>query len=113
MTTQVKLLEFVVGQFHVPRASMFSLLYGQAEAAGGTKDELKRLTEPEWTPAAQPGPEIVSFNELNLPDFPTSALPDVLRQWVVAESHATQTPEDSTRGIVPWPRRLLGGEMTG
>ena len=66
-------------------------------AAGGTKDELKRLAEaaPDWTPtAAQPWPEIVSFDVLDLPDFPTHALPDVLRQWVEAESHATQTPAD-------------------
>ncbi len=66
-------------------------------AAGGTKDELMRLAEatPEWTPeAVQPWPEIISFDVLNLPDFPTRALPDVLRQWVEAESHATQTPPD-------------------
>lgn len=31
---------------------------------------------------------------LDLPDFPTYALPDALRQWVEAESHATQTPAD-------------------
>jgi hypothetical protein len=66
-------------------------------AAGGTKEELKRLAEaaPNWTPAAaQPWPEIVSFDVLDLPEFPTHALPDVLRQWVEAESHATQTPPD-------------------
>ena len=39
-------------------------------------------------------PEIVPFDNLSLPDFPTHALPDVLRQWVGAESHATQTPAD-------------------
>jgi hypothetical protein len=64
---------------------------------GGTKEELKRLAEaaPAWTPTtAQPWPEIVSFDVLDLPDFPTDALPDVLRQWVEAESHATQTPAD-------------------
>lgn len=65
-------------------------------AAGGTKDELLRLAEaaPDWTPDAQPWPEIVSFDVLDLPEFPTEALPDVLRQWVEAESHATQTPAD-------------------
>ncbi len=31
---------------------------------------------------------------LDLPDFPTHVLPDVLRRWVEAESHATQTPAD-------------------
>jgi len=65
-------------------------------AAGGTKEELKRLAEaaPEWTPDARPWPEIVSFDVLNLPDFPTHVLPDALRRWVEAESHATQTPAD-------------------
>jgi hypothetical protein len=66
-------------------------------AAGGTKDELKRLAEaaPIWTPAAaQPWAEIIPFDALDLPDFPTGALPDVLRGWVEAESHATQTPAD-------------------
>ena len=42
----------------------------------------------------QPWPEIVSFDVLDQPDFPTQALPDVLREWVEAESHATQTPAD-------------------
>ena len=37
---------------------------------------------------------IVSFDVLDLPDFPTAVLPDALRQWVEAESHATQTPAD-------------------
>jgi hypothetical protein len=70
--------------------------------AGGTKEEFKRLVEtaPVWTPAlsqantVQPWPEIVSFDVLDLPDFPTSALPGALRDWVEAESHATQTPAD-------------------
>jgi hypothetical protein len=48
-----------------------------------------------WPPAAaQPWPEVVSFDMLDLPYFPTDALPVVLRQWVEAESHATQTPPD-------------------
>jgi hypothetical protein len=66
-------------------------------AAGGTKEKLKQLAEatPIWTPPArQNWPEIVSFDVVDLPDFPTHALPDVLRQWVEAESHATQTPAD-------------------
>jgi len=66
-------------------------------AAGGTHAELKRLGEaaPIWTPTvAERWPEIVSFNVLDLPDFPTHALPHVLREWVEAESHATQTPAD-------------------
>ncbi len=65
-------------------------------AGGGTKEELMRLAEaaPIWTPPAQSWPEIVSLDEVCLPDFPTHALPDVLRHWVEAESHATQTPAD-------------------
>ena len=31
---------------------------------------------------------------MDLPEFPTHALPDVLQHWVAAESHATQTPAD-------------------
>lgn len=65
--------------------------------AGGTKDELMRLAKaaPHWSPtAAEPWPEIVSFDVLDLPEFPTHVLPDVLRRWVEDESHATQTPAD-------------------
>jgi RimJ/RimL family protein N-acetyltransferase len=69
---------------------------GPHRAAGGTKEELKRLAEaaPVWTPDAQPWPEIISFDVLDLPDFPTHILPDSLRRWVKAESHGTQTPAD-------------------
>jgi len=66
-------------------------------AAGGTKAELKRLADaaPIWNAETPlPWPEIESFNVLDLPAFPTQALPGVLRQWVEAESHATQTPAD-------------------
>jgi hypothetical protein len=64
-------------------------------AAGGTKDELKRLIEatPEWTPP-QEWPEIQPFDSQDLPEFPAHVLPGVLRTWVEAESHATQTPAD-------------------
>jgi hypothetical protein len=64
---------------------------------GGTKEELKRLTEAAsvWAPgAAQPWPEIISLDTVSLPVFPTHALPGVLREWVEAESYATQTPAD-------------------
>ncbi|HEX7376597.1 MAG TPA: DUF3987 domain-containing protein, partial [Pirellulales bacterium] len=44
--------------------------------------------------AAQPWGEIVSFDECELPEFPTDVLPAVLRDWIAAESHATQTPAD-------------------
>jgi putative DNA primase/helicase len=67
-------------------------------STGGTKEELKRLAEAAsvWTPAttAQPWPEIESFDVLDLPAFPTHVLPDVLRHFVEAESHSTQTPPD-------------------
>jgi hypothetical protein len=65
-------------------------------AAGGTKTELTQLAEaaPEWEPVQQHWPEIISFDVLDLPEFPTDALPDALRRWVEAESHATQTPAD-------------------
>ena len=65
-------------------------------AAGGTKEELIGLAEsaPVWTPANEPWPEIVSFDAVDLPEFPTHTLPGALQQWVTAESHATQTPAD-------------------
>ena len=66
-------------------------------AAGGTVEELNRFAHaaPVWTPtAAEPWPEIVSFDVLELPEFPTEVLPHGLREWVEAESHATQTPAD-------------------
>ena len=66
-------------------------------AAGGTKEELIRLIDatPDWTPAAsEPWPEIVSFDAVDLPEFPTHVLPGALQRWVEAESHATQTPAD-------------------
>jgi hypothetical protein len=49
---------------------------------------------PVWKPTAQPWPELTPFDVLDLPTFPTHVLPDVLRAWVEAESHATQTPAD-------------------
>ena len=65
-------------------------------AAGGTQEELERLAEaaPEWTPTVEPWKEIDSLEVRDLPEFPTHALPDVLRTWAEAESHATQTPPD-------------------
>ena len=65
-------------------------------AAAGTKKELKRLAAaaPVWKPTEQPWPDILSFDVLELPEFPTHTLPDALRHWVEAESHGTQTPAD-------------------
>ena len=45
------------------------------------------MTPAEW-------PELVRLDEQQLPEFPTHVLPTVLREWVAAESHATQTPAD-------------------
>ncbi|MGD9719888.1 MAG: DUF3987 domain-containing protein [Pirellulales bacterium] len=65
-------------------------------AAGGTKEELLRLAEasPIVAHPTQPWPEIISLDTVSLPEFPTHALPGVLREWVEAESYATQTPAD-------------------
>ncbi len=69
-------------------------------ASGGTKGELKQLIKvaPKVTPTldelAESWLEIISFDVLKLPDFPTHALPTELKDWVEAESHATQTPPD-------------------
>jgi Protein of unknown function (DUF3987) len=41
-----------------------------------------------------PWPELVPLGKPDLPDFPVEALPDVLREWVLAESEETQTPPD-------------------
>ena len=41
-----------------------------------------------------PWPEIDPFDDAHLPDFPTGLLPGAVREWVEAESHATQTPAD-------------------
>ena len=66
-------------------------------AAGGTREKLTELVKatPDWTlTAVRPWPEITSFDVVDLPAFPTPALPNVLQHWVAAESHATQTPAD-------------------
>ncbi len=69
---------------------------------GHTKAELIELVKavPEWKPgtsnATAPGewPEIEPFDQRDLPEFPAAALPSTLRDWVEAESYATQTPAD-------------------
>jgi hypothetical protein len=66
-------------------------------AAGGTLDELVNLmtAAPLRDPAVdEPWREIIRFEQLELPEFPTDCLPKVIRDWVKAESHATQTPPD-------------------
>jgi len=46
------------------------------------------------TSSPSPWPEVDCLDERALPAFPLQALPDGLRNWVAAESHATQTPAD-------------------
>lgn len=65
--------------------------------AGGTKQKLQEYSQAAdaWTPSsAQPWPDLATFDHQQLPEFPVDALPDVLKNWVKAESHATQTPAD-------------------
>lgn len=52
-----------------------------------TFQEALRLREPEWDVP-------VPFDEYKLPVFPVEVLPDWLRAFVIAESEATQTPQD-------------------
>jgi hypothetical protein len=70
--------------------------HGDAAKPDAMLTEIEALaqTAPDRATAAQPWPELVSFDALDLPEFPTHVLPDALRQWVEAESHATQTPAE-------------------
>jgi hypothetical protein len=56
--------------------------------------ELLRLLRaaPIWS--SKPWPDIISFDDVGLPEFPSQVLPDVLRRWVETQSYATQTPAD-------------------
>jgi hypothetical protein len=47
-----------------------------------------------WRPEAEGWPELQPFDDIELPAFPTHVLPPALRDWVAAESLATQTPPD-------------------
>jgi hypothetical protein len=47
-----------------------------------------------WRPEAAGWPELQPFEDAELPAFPTHVLPRALREWVEAESRATQTPPD-------------------
>ncbi len=49
---------------------------------------------PIWVPGIGAWEEPIPFNEPNLPEFPVTALPKGLRQWVMEEAEATQTPPD-------------------
>lgn len=66
--------------------------------AGGRKDELDALVQaaPPWEPNQQQWGKIESLDNRHLPYFPNNALPDVLSEFVEAESHFTQTPSDLT-----------------
>lgn len=66
-------------------------------AMGGTKLALINLLKDAKDRAlkpTRPWPEVVSFEVRELPEFPAHCLPKSLREWVLAESHATQTPVD-------------------
>ena len=58
------------------------------------RDAIKNARE--WQPETkqEKWQEIKPFDAVELPSFPTHALPGVLRAWVEAESLATQTPAD-------------------
>jgi Protein of unknown function (DUF3987) len=71
--------------------------HGDAAEPESMRTELEAIAQaaPSGVPATENvWPEIESFDQRRLPAFPTSALPDELRAWVEATSHATQTPAD-------------------
>lgn len=63
---------------------------------GGEKQKLLKLLEATtpWEPAPEPWPDLQRYEEVDVPEFPTHALPSPVREWVEAESVATQTPPD-------------------
>lgn len=56
-------------------------------------EKLVASTKP-WEPTVEPWGELEPYEELLLPEFPVEVLPSPLREWVSAESTATQTPPD-------------------
>lgn len=64
--------------------------------AGGNRESLLELVDrcEAWQPDLEPWPEITSLEIHDLLSFPVESLPEVLRDWVAAESEATQTPTD-------------------
>jgi hypothetical protein len=70
--------------------------HGDAAEPDSMRDEIETLARKceWWRGAMQDWPEIISFDKLNVPRFPTHVLPSELRRWVEAESVATQTPPD-------------------
>jgi len=69
---------------------------------GGSKAELERLVAAscEWGDGDEAWEKINSFDSMDLPEFPTHALPRVLQDFVEEESHATQTPPDLAAMLV-------------
>lgn len=74
---------------------------------GGSKAELERLVAAscEWGDGDEAREDeawekIISFDSMDLPKFPTHALPGVLQAFVEEESHATQTPPDLAAMLV-------------
>ena len=64
-----------------------------AAALGITRDR-GRVEVPEPPRPAEPWPDPIPLGQDTPPPFPTSALPDWLRDWVDAEATETQTPPD-------------------
>lgn len=58
----------------------------------GRRDSTPATAKPAAGPV--PWPELERLTDGTLPTFPLQALPETLRGWVAAESHATQTPAD-------------------
>ncbi len=64
---------------------------------GGTREQFAAIVAqtPDCNAADfAPWPELDPFDNKHLSKFPTDTLPLKLREWVEAESHATQTPPD-------------------
>lgn len=64
--------------------------------AGGTREQLRDIvaSTPQWEPEQASWPEVVPIGPPLPTEFPVSALPPILKEWVEAESIATQTPVD-------------------
>jgi replicative DNA helicase len=67
---------------------------GQPERASETQPNLNQFTPREADVQVSPWTAPVPLSGASLPAFPTTALPDWLREFVEAEAWATQTPPD-------------------
>ena len=65
-------------------------------AGGGTAEQLNQMIAetPLSSATLSHWPDLIPFQKEESPSFPTEVLPDELRDWVEAESRATQTPAD-------------------